>query len=96
MACRQGRAKRGAVLNIYSPWCPLWDYVYGTLVQFYPGCRTRLTVSVVLMTSHVFLVLEAAYSPAARAVVCSSAREERSVIPLTVMTPRGLGILSVR
>ena len=43
-----------------------------------------------------FLILEAAYSPAARAVACSSAREERSVIPLTVMTPRGPGILSVR
>ena len=43
-----------------------------------------------------FLILEAAYSLAARAVACSSAREERSMIPLTVMTPRGPGILSVR
>ena len=59
------------------------------------GCRTRLTVYVVSMTRHIFL-LEAAYSPAARAVAGSSAREERSVIPLVVMTPRGSGILSVR
>ena len=43
-----------------------------------------------------FLILEAAYSPAARAVACSSARVERSVIPLMVMTPRGPGILSIR
>ena len=41
------------------------------------------------------LILEAAYSPAARAVACSSACEERSVFLLTVMTPRGPGILSV-
>ena len=33
---------------------------------------------------------------AARAAVCSSARRERSVFPLTVITPRGLGILSLR
>ena len=43
-----------------------------------------------------FLILEAAYSPATRAVACSSAREERCVIPQMVMTPRGPGILSVR
>ena len=43
-----------------------------------------------------FLILEVAYSPTARALACSSAREERSVIPLMVMTPRGPGILSVR
>ena len=43
-----------------------------------------------------FLILEAAYSPAARAVAYSSVREKRSVIPLMVMTPRGPGILSVR
>ena len=43
-----------------------------------------------------FLIFEAAYSLAARVVACSSAREERSVIPLTVMTPCGPGILSVR
>ena len=85
-----------ALLNIISPWCPLWDYMYGARAQVYLGCRTRLTVSVVLTTSHVFLILEAAYSPAARAVACFSVREERSVIPLTVMTPRGPGILSVR
>ena len=33
---------------------------------------------------------------AARAAVCSSVRRERSVFPLTVMTPRGPGILSLR
>ena len=61
------------------------------------GYRTRLTVSVVLTTRHIiFLILEVAYSPAARAVACSSARVERSVIPLMVMTPRGPGILSIR
>ena len=43
-----------------------------------------------------FLKLDAAYSPATRVVACSSAREEHSVIPLMVVTPRGLGILSVR
>ena len=42
-----------------------------------------------------FLILEAAYSPAARAVACSSVREEHYVIPLTVMTPRGSGMLNV-
>ena len=42
------------------------------------------------------LLFLAAYSPAARAVACSSTREERSVIPLMVMTPWGPGILSVR
>ena len=60
------------------------------------GYRTRLTVSVVLTTSHVFFMLEAAYSPAARAVACSAVREELFVIPLTVITPRGPDILSVR
>ena len=43
-----------------------------------------------------FLILGAAYSSATRAVACFSAREESSVIPLTVMMPRGPGILSVR
>ena len=43
-----------------------------------------------------FFILEAAYGTAARAVACSSAHEECSEIPLTVMTPRGPGILSVR
>ena len=67
-----------------------------TVPWFDMGYRTRLTVSVVLTASHAFLMLEATYSPAAKAVACSSAREERSIIPLTVMTPRVLGILSVR
>ena len=66
-----------------------------TVPWFDMGCRTCLTVSVVLTTRHVFL-LEAAYSPAARAVAGSSAREERSVILLMVMTPHGPGIFSVR
>ena len=67
-----------------------------TVPWFDMGFRTRLTVSVVLTGSHAFLMLEATYSPAARAIACSYAREERSVIPLTVMMPRGPGILSVR
>ena len=67
-----------------------------TVPWFDLGYQTRLTVSMVLATSHVFFILEAAYSPAARAVASFSAREERSVIPLTVMMPRGPGILSVR
>src|SRR3954465_148605 len=33
---------------------------------------------------------------AARAAVCSSVRMEHSVFPLTVITPRGPGILSLR
>src|SRR3954470_24440599 len=33
---------------------------------------------------------------AARAAVCSSVRMERSLFPLTVITPRGPGILSLR
>src|SRR3954464_13564524 len=32
----------------------------------------------------------------ARAAVCSSVRMERSVFPLTLITPRGPGILSLR
>ena len=42
------------------------------------------------------LVGEAAQCSAARPATYSSARKERSVFPLTVMTPRGPGILGLR
>ena len=42
------------------------------------------------------LVGGAAQCSAARAATYSSARKERSVFPLTVITPRGPGILSLR
>ena len=68
-------------------WCP------GLVVSGLPDSSNRVYG---LNDQSCFLILEAAYSPAARAVACSSAREERSVIPLIVMTPCGPGILSVR
>ena len=55
-----------------------------------------LPENMIVPQSWFFLILEAAYSLAARAVACSFAREERSIIPLMVMTPCGPGILSLR
>ena len=43
-----------------------------------------------------FLVDEVVYFAAVKAAASSSARKKRSVFPLTVMMPRGPGILSLR
>ena len=59
-------------------WCP------GLVLFGLPDSSNRVYG---LNDQSCFLILEAAYSSAARAIACSFAREERSMFPLTVMTP---------
>ena len=58
--------------------------------------RARLTVSGRLIAGLENCLERLLCTSAAIAVVCSSVRRERSVFPLTVITPRGPGILSLR
>ena len=58
--------------------------------------RTRLAVSVVSTTDHLFELKKLFSGLAARAAAYSSARKEHSVFPLTVMMLHGPGILSLR
>src|SRR3954468_8333377 len=58
--------------------------------------RARLTVSGRFIAGLENFLERLLCTSAARAAVCSFVRRERSVFPLTVMTPRGPGILSLR
>ena len=58
--------------------------------------RARLTVSGRLIAGLENCLDRLLCTSAARAAVCSSIWSERSVFPLTVITPRGPGILSLR
>ena len=85
--CEQPLAPPGIPINLSSGLSGLLQRVVR---------RTRPTVSLVLMTDHLFGLGRPFGGSAARAATYSSARKERFVFPLIVMTPRGPGILSLR
>src|SRR4051812_45290301 len=95
---------RNCVLEVLAPLCcdgwgwgriaTLAPNVPGGLVAGYSG---RALHCPAFLTAGLESCLERLLCPsAARAVVCSSVRRERAVFPLTVITPRGPDILSLR
>ena len=85
-----------------SPFCEGWGWgriatpariVPGGLVVGYAG--RALMVSGRLVAGLENCLERLLCTSAARAAVCSSVRREHSVFPLTVITPRGPGILSL-
>src|SRR3954468_12078314 len=81
-------------------WLGLGPYCYSCSEHARRSCcrllRARFALSGFL-TAGLESCLERLHcTSAARAAVCSSVRREHSVFPLTVITPRGPGILSLR
>src|SRR3954467_8090410 len=83
-----------------SRWLGLGPHCYACSERARRSCcrllRARLALSGFLTAGLESCLKRLLCTSAASAAVCSSVRRERSVFPLTVITPRGPGILSLK
>ena len=86
-SCNHARARVGAALLCVLGTCQV------VLMYVTPGAFSHVRC---LITELLDCLKRLLCASAARAAVCSSVRRERSVFPLTMITPRGPGILSLR